>query len=54
MQFYILSPLFIYPLWRWKKLGLGILLVSTIASILTPALVVYNQEVLAPTSIAFR
>ena len=23
MQMFILSPLFIYPLWRWRKIGLA-------------------------------
>jgi peptidoglycan/LPS O-acetylase OafA/YrhL len=23
MQMFILSPLFIYPLWRWRKIGLS-------------------------------
>ena len=31
MQLFILSPLFIYPLWRWWKVGLGWLIFAIIA-----------------------
>jgi peptidoglycan/LPS O-acetylase OafA/YrhL len=50
MQFYILSPLFLYPLWRWEAIGLGILAISTLASILCPGLMVYFMKV-PPTTI---
>lgn len=40
MQFYMLSPFMVYPLWRWEKFGLLCLVVWTLLSWLAPFLVV--------------
>ncbi len=33
MQLFLIAPLFIYPLWRWKKAGLALLVVFTLAAL---------------------
>ncbi|CAG7732798.1 unnamed protein product [Allacma fusca] len=48
MQFYLLSPLVIYPLWRWKRIGFGILTVLSIASVVIPAWIIADKS-LPPT-----
>jgi len=54
MQFYILSPLLIYPIWRWRKLGWGLLVFTGIAAILTPTLQVYYADVVMPVYMSTR
>ncbi|CAG7819852.1 unnamed protein product [Allacma fusca] len=48
MQFYLLSPLVIYPLWRWKRIGFGILAVLSIASVVIPTWIIADKR-LPPT-----
>ena len=53
MQMFLLSPLIIYPLWRWKKAGLAWLamwLIGTLAS----CFVVFDQYDLPATQIISR
>jgi peptidoglycan/LPS O-acetylase OafA/YrhL len=52
MQFFIVSPLLIYPLWRWRKIGLGFLTLASAASIAVPFIIHYNLE-LNPTLLPF-
>ena len=33
MQLFLLSPLFVYPLWRWKVVGLTLLALATLGSL---------------------
>ena len=33
MQLFLISPIFIYTIWRWKKFGLALLAGATVASI---------------------
>jgi len=33
MQLFILSPLFVYPLWRWRKIGLAWIIFVIVAFI---------------------
>ncbi|CAG7667488.1 unnamed protein product, partial [Allacma fusca] len=42
------SPLVIYPLWRWKKIGLGLVGILTVVSVAVPAYIVDHKD-LAPT-----
>jgi len=35
MQLFILSPLFVYPLWRWKRAGLAWTLFALTALVVT-------------------
>ncbi|CAG7820050.1 unnamed protein product, partial [Allacma fusca] len=39
MQFFILSPLVIYPLWRWKRVGYGIIAVLGVAAVTSPTVI---------------
>lgn len=34
MQFFIISPLLVYPMWRWKRIGFAPLVTLTLASLL--------------------
>ncbi|CAG7725079.1 unnamed protein product [Allacma fusca] len=52
MQFYLLSPLVIYPLWKWKRIGFGILALLSIMSMIVPAVITYANE-LPPSPILF-
>ncbi|CAG7817088.1 unnamed protein product, partial [Allacma fusca] len=50
MQFFVLSPLLIYPLWRFKLIGMGATCLAAIASMVVPAVVSHHLG-LAPTVI---
>ncbi|CAG7732797.1 unnamed protein product, partial [Allacma fusca] len=50
MQFFLLSPLVIYPLWRWKRIGFGALAVLSLASVIIPAWIIADKR-LPPTLI---
>ncbi|CAG7728020.1 unnamed protein product [Allacma fusca] len=50
MQFFLLSPLLIYPLWRFKLIGVGTTCLAAIASIVVSAVVTHQME-WAPTVI---
>jgi len=44
MQFYIVSPLFLYPLWRFPLVGTLITLVGLVGATVTPILVAYYKD----------
>lgn len=49
-QLFVLAPLFIYPLWKSKRLGLHLLAVAAVISVITPFYITYTQN-LDPTFI---
>lgn len=51
-QLFILAPLILYPLWRCRKAGVGVLTVATIATTLIPFVVTYMKNV-DPTFLVF-
>ncbi|XP_014288493.1 nose resistant to fluoxetine protein 6 isoform X2 [Halyomorpha halys] len=51
MQLYWLSPIMMYPLWKWPKYGWAQLLVLTIASIISPFLVSWFGHIASPIPI---
>jgi len=53
MQFYVVSPAFIYPLYRWETLGLVWMGIATVASCLAPAFLVHFLDTV-PTTIGTR
>ncbi|CAG7818380.1 unnamed protein product [Allacma fusca] len=53
MQLFLLAPIFVYPLWRWDRLGKLLLGVATLGSILTPGILAYVDH-LTPTLISSR
>jgi uncharacterized membrane protein YqjE len=44
MQFFLVSPIFVYPLYRWEMLGMGLLALASIASIATPWIIHLNKN----------
>ena len=52
-QLFLLSPLFIYPLWRWKNRGLVALALVTLASLVGNIVMFYINQ-LPPTSLITR
>ncbi|CAG7824183.1 unnamed protein product, partial [Allacma fusca] len=50
MQFFVLSPLVIYPLWRWKRVGYGIIAVLGVAAVVSPAVITAHYNI-PPTEI---
>lgn len=52
-QLFLVSPLFIYPMWRWRKLGLALLAGATLASLAANVAVFYAHR-LPPTSMITR
>ena len=53
MQLFLVSPLFVYSLWRWKKMGLALLVIITLAS-LASDFIVYALMHLQPTMMPTR
>ena len=53
MQLFVVSPLFIYPLWRWRKWGLTWLAFWTLAC-QASIFYVYARDDLPPTYIFTR
>ena len=47
MQLFIISSLIIYPLWRWKRVGLTLLALATLGS-LAADVIIYAIFDLAP------
>jgi hypothetical protein len=52
-QFYVVSPIIIYPLWKWTGIGIVLLAVWIILSILCPAILVNYYDVV-PTTMGSR
>ncbi|CAG7725078.1 unnamed protein product [Allacma fusca] len=52
MMFYWLSPLVIYPLWKWKRIGILILVLVSLMSMIAPFVVTYTKE-LPPQAVEF-
>ncbi len=44
MQFYFISRLIVYPIWRWKKAGLTLLAAYTVLGAISQILVVGFSE----------
>ena len=53
MQLFLVSPLLIYPLWRWRKYGLAWLALIALAS-QAGVFVVYAIYDLVPTTISYE
>ena len=53
MQLFLVSPLFVYSLWRWKKMGLALLVIITLVS-LASDFIVYASMHLQPTMMPTR
>jgi hypothetical protein len=53
MQFFLVSPIFVYPLYKWEMLGMGLLALASIASIAAPWIIHVNEN-LAPTLLVTR
>lgn len=51
-QLFILAPLLLYPLWRWRKIGVYLFAASATISVLIPFIVTYVNN-LDPTFLAF-
>lgn len=51
-QLFILAPLILYPLWRWRRAGMGLLAAVTIVSTLIPLVVTYVKKI-DPTFLVF-
>ncbi|XP_059617661.1 nose resistant to fluoxetine protein 6-like [Phlebotomus argentipes] len=51
-QLFILAPLLLYPLWRWRKVGVYLFAASATVSVLIPFVVTYVNN-LDPTFLAF-
>lgn len=51
-QLFILAPLILYPLWKWRKAGIGFLGLITVATTLIPFMVTYMKKV-DPTFLVF-
>lgn len=51
-QLFILAPLILYPLWRWRKLGMGILGAATVVTTLIPFVVTLVKK-MDPTFLIF-
>ena len=52
-QMYLISPLLVYPLWRWKKSG-AIWVIFVIIASLAATVAIYIIEDLPPTDIYTR
>ncbi|XP_035213460.1 uncharacterized protein LOC118187364 isoform X2 [Stegodyphus dumicola] len=46
MQFYLISPLFLYPLWRWPKIGFGVLVSLLLATWTTTGVLSYKYDLI--------
>ncbi|CAL1287085.1 unnamed protein product [Larinioides sclopetarius] len=46
MQFYIISPLFLYPLWRWPRVGFGILASILLGTWITTGVLSYKFDLI--------
>lgn len=46
MQFYLISPLFLYPLWKWPKAGFGILGAFLLATWTTTGIMSYTYDLI--------
>ena len=53
LQLFLISPLFIYPLWRWKKKGLVMLTVITFIALAGNVAIFYIKN-MPPTSMLTR
>ncbi|XP_054271530.1 nose resistant to fluoxetine protein 6-like [Macrosteles quadrilineatus] len=53
MQLFWLSPLVLYPLWRWPRLGLTNLFLLAIVSIIVPFVVAFVDQIKTPIPISF-
>jgi len=53
MQFFILCPLFMILIYRWRGIGLGVLAAASLGSILAPGLYAGINE-LPPTQIPWK
>lgn len=53
MQFFILSPLFAFLLWKWNMVGIIVLGAASLASILAPGIVI-GTEGLPPTQVFWK
>ncbi|XP_035714450.1 nose resistant to fluoxetine protein 6 [Folsomia candida] len=53
MQFYIISPLFLLPLYHWEMIGVIILAIFTVLSTISPILLVHYYDT-APTTIGTK
>lgn len=51
-QLFILAPLLLYPLWRWRKAGVAFLGLATGVTTLIPFIVTYVQNI-DPTFLVF-
>lgn len=43
-QLFILAPLILYPLWKWRRMGVTALSMLAIASILIPLITTYIND----------
>ncbi|CAG7786577.1 unnamed protein product, partial [Allacma fusca] len=50
MQFFVFSPVVIYPLWKWRKVGFGIVAFLSLVTILIPTMIIFFGS-LPPTNI---
>ncbi|KAF8795657.1 Nose resistant to fluoxetine protein 6 like protein [Argiope bruennichi] len=46
MQFYFISPLFLYPLWRWPRIGFGILAPILLGTWITTGVLSYKYDLI--------
>lgn len=53
MQFYVLSPFILYPMWRWEMAGLVLLSIYSVLSCVCPALLVHFYDT-TPTTLPTR
>lgn len=50
MQYYLISPLLVYPIWRWRFWGLVPLVALTSASLLANVIVFASNDILMMAS----
>lgn len=43
-QLFFLAPIFIYPLWHWRRMGPLILGFGTVVSLIIPAVITYTRK----------
>ncbi len=53
MQFLLLTPLLVFVLWKYGRVGIGILTIVIIGSILAPGILTFDGDML-PTVIPTR
>ncbi|KAM3968322.1 nose resistant to fluoxetine protein 6 [Aphomia sociella] len=51
-QLFFVAPIFIYALWRWRRVGLGLMGIGVLISLLVPAVITYTRK-LDPTFLLF-